>query len=366
MNDKLNEKYMELALTLALKGKGTVSPNPMVGAVIVKDGRIIGEGYHQRYGEGHAEVNAFKNASEDVKGATMYVTLEPCSHYGKTPPCAEKIVEKKIKKVVIGILDPNPLVSGRGVKILQDAGIEVESGILNDKCIKINEIFMKYIVKKEPFVVMKSAMSLDGKIATAAGESKWITGEKSRRNVHVLRKELSAIMVGVETVIKDNPELTCRIENGINPIRIVVDSTLRIPIDSKIIKTADKVKTIIATTKKAEKNTIEILEDYGVQIIIADTNKEGRVDLKDLMKKLGEAKIDSILLEGGAKLNFSALEEGIVDKVQIYIAPKIIGGENAKGPVGGLGIDKLEQAFKLKEITYKTVGEDILIEGYIG
>ena len=366
MNDKLNERYMELALTLALKGKGTVSPNPIVGAVIVKDGRIIGEGYHQKYGEGHAEVNAFKNASEDVKGATMYVTLEPCSHYGKTPPCAEKIVEKKIKKVVIGTLDPNPLVSGRGVKILQDAGIEVESGILNDKCIKINEIFMKYIVKKEPFVVMKSAMSLDGKIATAAGESKWITGEESRRNVHVLRKELSAIMVGVETVIKDDPELTCRIENGINPIRIVVDSTLRIPIDSKIIKTADKVKTIIATTKKAEKNTIEILEDYGVQIIIADTNKEGRVDLKDLMKKLGEAKIDSILLEGGAKLNFSALEEGIVDKVQIYIAPKIIGGENAKGPVGGLGIDKLEQAFKLKEITYKTVGEDILIEGYIG
>ena len=365
MNDKLNEKYMELALTLALKGKGTVSPNPMVGAVIVKDGRIIGEGYHQKYGEGHAEVNAFKNASEDVKGATMYVTLEPCSHYGKTPPCAEKIVEKKIKKVVIGTLDPNPLVSGRGVKILQDAGIEVESGILNDKCIKINEIFMKYIVKKEPFVVMKSAMSLDGKIATSAGESKWITGEESRRNVHVLRKELSAIMVGVETVIKDDPELTCRIENGINPIRIVVDSTLRIPIDSKIIKTADKVKTIIATTKKAERNTIKILEDYGVQIIITDTNKEGRVDLKDLMKKLGEAKIDSILLEGGAKLNFSALEEGIVDKVQIYIAPKIIGGENAKGPVGGLGIDKLEQAFKLKEITYKTVGEDILIEGYI-
>lgn len=365
MNDKLNEKYMELALTLALKGKGTVSPNPMVGAVIVKDGRIIGEGYHQRYGEGHAEVNAFKNASEDVKGATMYVTLEPCSHHGKTPPCAEKIVEKKIKKVVIGTLDPNPLVSGRGVKILQDAGIEVESGILNDKCIKINEIFMKYIVEKEPFVVMKSAMSLDGKIATSAGESKWITGEESRRNVHVLRKELSAIMVGVETVIKDDPELTCRIENGINPIRIVVDSTLRIPIDSKIIKTADKVKTIIATTKKAERNTIKILEDYGVQIIIADTNKEGRVDLKDLMKKLGEAKIDSILLEGGAKLNFSALEEGIVDKVQIYIAPKIIGGQNAKGPVGGLGIDKLEQAFKLKEITYKTVGEDILIEGYI-
>lgn len=365
MNDKLNEKYMELALTLALKGKGTVSPNPMVGAVIVKDGRIIGEGYHQRYGEGHAEVNAFKNASEDVKGATMYVTLEPCSHHGKTPPCAEKIVEKKIKKVVIGTLDPNPLVSGRGVKILQDAGIEVESGILNDKCIKINEIFMKYIVKKEPFVVMKSAMSLDGKIATSAGESKWITGEESRRNVHVLRKELSAIMVGVETVIKDDPELTCRIENGINPIRIVVDSTLRIPIDSKIIKTADKVKTIIATTKKAERNTIKILEDYGVQIIIADTNKEGRVDLKDLMKKLGEAKIDSILLEGGAKLNFSALEQGIVDKVQIYIAPKIIGGQNAKGPVGGLGIDKLEQAFKLKEITYKTVGEDILIEGYI-
>ena len=330
----MDEKYMKMALELAKNGAGRVSPNPMVGAIIVKDNRIIAKGYHKEYGRDHAEVDAFKNAIQDVEGATMYVTLEPCSHYGKTPPCADKIVEKKISRVVIGSLDPNPLVSGNGVKKLIDAGIEVKVGILEENCKKLNEVFMKYISEKKPFVLMKSAMSLDGKIATYLGESKWISGEESRKDVHKLRNELSAIMVGVETVIKDNPELTCRIENGRNPIRIVVDSSLRIPIESKLVEGAREIKTIIATTNRADYEKSLSLKEKGVIVLITeDINKQ--VDLVDLMKKLGEMKIDSILLEGGATLNFSALSQGIVDKVQVYIAPMIIGGEKSKTIVGG-------------------------------
>lgn len=355
---------MALALELAAKGRGSVSPNPMVGAVIVKDGKIIGTGYHEKCGEGHAEVNAFKNATEEVNGATIYVTLEPCSHYGKTPPCADKIIEKGIAKVVIGTLDPNPLVAGRGVQKLLDAGIEVKSGVLEDECKKINEVFMKYIVKKEPFVIMKAAMSLDGKIATKSGESKWITGETARKNVHELRSEVSGIMVGVNTVLKDDPELTSRIENGKNPIRIIVDSKLRTPISSKIVQSANKVKTIIATTLSEENEKMLSYKQKGVHIINTKT-KDNRVDLNDLMKKLAIEKIDSVLLEGGSELNFSALNEGIVDKVQFYIAPKIIGGKDSKSPVGGNGIELLKDAFMLQDLTYKNAGDDLLIEGYI-
>lgn len=354
---------MKIALELAAKGCGNVCPNPMVGAVIVKNDKIIGQGYHKKCGDFHAEVNAFNNATEDVRGATMYVTLEPCSHQGKTPPCADKIIEKGISKVVIGSLDPNPLVSGKGVKKLLDAGIEVEVGVLKNECLKLNEVFMKYIVSKEPFVVLKAAMSLDGKIATSSGESKWITGEEARKNVHRLRSNLSAIMVGVNTVIKDDPELTSRIENGINPVRIIVDSNLRTPSDSKIIKTADKVKTIIATVSDDSKKA-EVYTKAGVNIIKVK-KKNKRVDLKELMIKLGQQNIDSILLEGGSELNFSALEQGIVDKVQFYIAPKIIGGINAKGPVGGIGIAKLSEAYKIENIVAQKIGDDILIEGYI-
>lgn len=360
----MDEKYMEIALELAKNGEGRVSPNPMVGAIIVKDHRIIAKGYHKEYGRGHAEVDAFENATEDVKGATMYVTLEPCSHYGKTPPCADKIVAKKISKVVIGSLDPNPLVSGRGVKKLTDAGIEVTVGVLEEECKKLNEVFMKYILEEKPFVVMKSAMSLDGKIATYSGESKWISGEESRKNVHILRNKLSSIMVGVETVIKDDPELTCRLENGKNPIRIVVDSNLRIPLESRLVESAIDIKTIVATTKRANKEKELLLRAKGVHVLITEeTNK--RVDILDLMKKLGEMKIDSVLLEGGATLNFSALSQGIVDKVQIYIAPMIIGGEKSKSIVGGKGIEILKDAFKLRDLKTSLIGQDILIEGYV-
>ena len=324
----------------------------MVGAVIVKNEIVIGEGYHEKYGEGHAEVNAFKSLKEDPSGATMYVTLEPCSHYGKTPPCVDKIIQSKIKRVVIGMIDPNPLVSGNGVDKLKRAGIEVKVGVLEDKCKKLNEIFIKYILTKNPFVVLRT------------GESKWITSEKSRLEVHNLRNKLSAIMVGVNTVIKDNPELTCRIENGNDPIRIIVDSTLKISMDSKVLQNKDN-KTIIVTTKRANINSMQELLKKNIQVIIIE-EKNGQVDLSALIKKLGELGIDSILLEGGSTLNYSALEENIVDKVMVYIAPKIIGGESSKKSVGGRGIDKLKDAFKLKDITTNIVDEDILVEGYIG
>ena len=355
---------MELAIELAKKGEGKVNPNPMVGAVIVKEGIVIGKGYHEKYGQEHAEVNAFKSLKEDPSGATMYVTLEPCSHYGKTPPCVDKIIQSKIKRVVIGMIDPNPLVAGNGVDKLKMAGIEVKVGVLEDRCKKLNEIFIKYILTKKPYVVLKVAMSLDGKIATKTGESKWISSEKSRLQVHNLRNKLSAIMVGVNTVIKDNPELTCRIENGNNPIRIIVDSTLRIPINSKVLQIRDN-KTIIATTKKANINSIQELLNRNIKVIIIE-EKNGQVDLSELIKKLGELNIDSILLEGGSTLNYSALEEKIVDKAMIYISPKFIGGESSKTPVGGRGIDKLNDAFRLKDIDINIVDEDILVKGYIG
>ncbi|SKA74027.1 diaminohydroxyphosphoribosylaminopyrimidine deaminase [Clostridium sp. USBA 49] len=359
-------KYMQRALELAKKGIGYTNPNPLVGAVIVKNGRIIGEGYHQIYGGNHAEINAFKNATEDVKGATMYVTLEPCSHYGKTPPCANAIVEKGIKKVIIGLIDPNPEVSGRGIKILKDNGIEVITGVLEEEGRKLNEIFLKYITTKQPFCIMKTAMTLDGKIATFTGDSKWITGKTSRNFVHQLRHRVAGIMVGVGTILKDDPMLTTRLENGEGSdcIRIIVDSNARIPIESKVLNINSKAKTIVAVTEKAENDKIEALKEKGAEIIITPSKNE-KVDLVFLMKKLGERKIDSILLEGGSELNYSALESGIVDKINAFIAPKIIGGMKAKTPVGGKGRAFINEAISINKIDIKRFEDDILIEGYV-
>lgn len=355
---------MRMALELARKGKGWTTPNPLVGAVIVKGGRVIGQGYHQKYGQPHAEVNAIASAKEDVTGATLYVTLEPCSHFGKTPPCSDLLIDKNIKRVVVGTLDPNPLVAGKGIERLRSNGIEVVTGVLEEESQKLNEIFIKYIVTKEPFVVMKNAMSLDGKIATVTGESQWISGESSRKQVHSLRHELAGIMVGIETIIKDDPQLTSRTLNSRNPIRIVVDSQLRIPIDSKVLTQQDKAKTIVATTKSANKEKVDTLKQMGIEVIVTK-EKLGRVDLQELMKVLGAKGIDSILLEGGATLNFSALEEGIVDKIQSYIAPKIIGGKEAKTAVEGAGIQSLKSAFQIDRMTSVMVGEDLFVEGYI-
>ncbi|MCM0650219.1 bifunctional diaminohydroxyphosphoribosylaminopyrimidine deaminase/5-amino-6-(5-phosphoribosylamino)uracil reductase RibD [Clostridium swellfunianum] len=359
-------KYMQRALELAKKGAGYTNPNPLVGAVIVKNGRIIGEGYHKVYGSHHAEVNAFLNAAEDVRDATMYVTLEPCSHYGKTPPCAKVIVEKGIKKVVVGLKDPNPLVAGQGIKILEDAGIEVVTGVLEEEGRKLNEIFLKYITTKLPFCIMKTAMTLDGKIATYTNASKWITGELSRRYVHELRHRVAGIMVGIGTVLIDDPSLTTRLENegGSDPIRIIVDSSARIPLEAKVLNLKSEKKTIIAVTEKADNDKLKALEEKGAEVIKTPL-KNGRVDLAFLMKELGQRKIDSILLEGGSDLNYSALEEGIVDKINAFIAPKIIGGNTAKTPVGGQGKASMQEAINLKHIDILRFGEDIMVEGYI-
>ncbi|MFO8069024.1 MAG: bifunctional diaminohydroxyphosphoribosylaminopyrimidine deaminase/5-amino-6-(5-phosphoribosylamino)uracil reductase RibD, partial [Alkalibacterium sp.] len=321
-------KYMERALELAEKGRGFTSPNPMVGAVIVKDGRIIGEGYHEKVGEAHAEVNAIRSATESVEGATIYVTLEPCSHYGKTPPCSDLIIEKKLEKVVVAATDPNPLVSGRGLERLRKAGIEVVEGILEEKSNRLNEIFNQYITTRTPFVLMKYAMSLDGKIATGTGDSKWISSEQSREHAHQLRGYLSGIMVGIGTVLKDDPLLTCRVPGYNDPTRIVLDSQLRIPLESKILMDQDEAPTLIITTKKAPISKIKQLKELGVEIMIVP-ERNGKVDLKKALVLLGQKGIDSILLEGGGTLNAAALEAGIVNKVNIYIAPKIIGGANA-------------------------------------
>ncbi|MDT8715935.1 bifunctional diaminohydroxyphosphoribosylaminopyrimidine deaminase/5-amino-6-(5-phosphoribosylamino)uracil reductase RibD [Clostridium sp. 19966] len=358
-------KHMKRALELAEKGMGYTNPNPLVGAVIVKEGRVIGEGYHKLYGDNHAEVNAFLNAAENVEGATMYVTLEPCSHYGKTPPCADKIVEKKIKKVVIGLKDPNPLVSGKGIKILKDAGIEVVTGVLEEEGRKLNEIFLKYITTKLPFCIMKTAMTLDGKIAAYTGDSRWVTGEASRKYVHKLRHRAAGIMVGIGTILADDPMLTTRLEDikGSDPIRIIVDSRAGISLEAKVLDANSSARTIIATTEKASIDKIRALENKGADIIITPLKNE-RVDLSFLMKELGKRKIDSVLLEGGSELNYAALEEGIVDKINAFIAPKIIGGGRAKTPVGGEGKACMKEAILLDRINVHSFGDDIMIEAY--
>lgn len=296
----------------------------------------------------------------------MYVTLEPCSHYGKTPPCANAIVEKKISKVVVGMMDPNPLVAGRGIKILRENGIEVVSGVLEDEIKKMNEIFIKYITTRLPFCILKTAMTLDGKIATSLGDSKWITNEKSREYVHELRHRVASIMVGIGTVLADNPKLNARLYNkeGKDPIRIIVDTTAKIPLDSNVLNLNSKAKTIIATTEKADKEKLKSIKAKGAEIIVTPL-RDNKVDLNYLMKSLGEHGIDSVLIEGGSSLNFSSLEQGIVDKVISFIAPKIIGGVNSKTPVGGEGIKYIKDAILLEDIQISKFNEDIMVEGYL-
>lgn len=358
-----DEEYMRMALELAKKGAGHVNPNPMVGAVIVKDGRVIGKGYHEKCGELHAERNAIASLTESAQGATIYVTLEPCCHYGKTPPCTEAIIENKISRVVIGSRDPNPLVAGKGAKILREHGIEVVEDVLREECDSINQVFFYYIQNKLPYVVMKYAMTMDGKIACHTGESKWVTGEEARAYVQKLRNLYTGIMVGVETVRRDDPMLNCRLEGGRNPVRIICDSHLRTPLCSNIVRTAKDIPTIIATICGDEERQGEYKRN-GCEIITLK-EKDGRVDLKELMACLGERKIDGILLEGGGTLNWSALNAGIVNRVMAFVAPKIFGGADAKSPVEGAGVESPPKAFQLENIKYRTIGGDILLEADI-
>lgn len=357
------QDYMRRALELAKKGCGHVSPNPMVGAVIVKDGRIIGEGYHQRYGEPHAERNALAACTESPEGADLYVTLEPCCHYGKQPPCTEAILEAGLRRVYIGSGDPNPLVAGKGVQILEAHGTEVIQDVLRQECDRLNAVFFHYIRTGRPYVVMKYAMTMDGKIAAYTGASRWITGEEARIHVHEQRKWLTAIMVGVGTVLVDDPMLNCRIDGGRDPVRIVCDSSLRTPVESKLVQTAKKIPTILATCC-ADVSKHQIYQDAGCQIMVIP-EREKRVDLEILMKRLGEEKIDSILLEGGAGLNWSALKSGIVQRVQAYVAPKLLGGAAAKSPVEGEGFPDPGKAVHLKNTRVIRLGADILLESEV-
>ena len=356
------QDYMKRAIQLALKGRITCRPNPMVGAVIVKDGEVIGEGWHKVCGSLHAERNAIadmKNRGFDAHGATLYVTLEPCCHYGRTAPCTEAIIENGFKKVVIGSRDPNPLVAGKGVQILRDAGIEVVQDYMKDQCDALNPVFFHYITTKTPYVRLKYAMTLDGKVATKTGASKWISGPQSLKLVHKMRSDNYAIMVGSGTVLADNPLLTCRIRGGRNPIRIVCDSHLRIPLDCNLVKTAKDVRTIVATTQNmAFSDKAEDLRKAGVEVL--EAGNASQVDLKTLMAKLGQMEIDSLLLEGGATLAGSALEEGIVNEIHTFIAPKVFGGK-AKSPVEGLGVETPDCAFMFEVKSVKRVGNDILV-----
>ena len=356
--------YMQRAITLANKGEGWVNPNPMVGAVIVKKGRIIGEGYHQKCGKPHAERNALASCTESPKGAALYVTLEPCCHYGRTPPCTDAIIKAGIEKVIIGSRDPNPKVAGKGAVLLKAAGIVVEEGFLKAACDELNQVYFHFITTGIPYLVMKYAMTLDGKAATITGDSKWITGEAARLDVHRLRHKYSGIMVGIGTILEDDPLLTCRLENGNNPTRIICDSHLRIPLDSQICRTAKEVPTIVAAaaTDKTKKSK---LEELGVQVLTFP-GKDGKVDLGELMRKLGKLEIDSILLEGGGSLNDSALRTGFVREVYAYVAPKIFGGAEAKTPVGGQGILSPDQGFLLSDPKIRIFDGDVRLRYKVG
>lgn len=359
-----DEKYMRLAMQLAGNAIGRTSPNPLVGAVVVKDNRVVGCGWHRKAGTPHAEVHALNQAGELAQGADVYVTLEPCAHYGKTPPCAKALVEAKVKNVYGGLLDVNPKVAGKGFKILEDAGIHVEYGFLQDELRKQNEVFFKWIEHKKPFVVLKAAMTLDGKIATTTGQSKWITNETSRAYGYKLRDIYDGIMVGINTVIEDNPMLTARVDGGKNPIRIVVDSSLKIDINANVVQ--DKsAKTIVATTDKADKDKILKLQAQDVDVIVVDKDENDKVDIEKLLDILGQQNICSILVEGGATLSGSFVAKKLIDKVYFFIAPKIIGGKEAKTPVAGTGILNLQEALALKDIQIEKLEEDILIIGRV-
>lgn len=367
------EYYMRRALALARLGEGRTSPNPMVGCVVVRDGRIISEGYHEKYGENHAERNALLRCTEDPAGADLYVTLEPCCHQGKTPPCTDIIIEKKIGRVFVGSTDPNPKVAGGGLKILRESGIAVETGILEDACLKLNEVFFHYIRTGKPFVAAKYAMSADGKIACASGDSKWITCGEARRQVHMLRKRYSGILAGIGTVLADDPMLNCREEEGVDPVRIICDSNLRIPMDAQIVRSAEEIPTIVCAADAALKTRegrakADRLSAAGVTVLHTAAAEGGsgytRVDLADLMGQLGARRIDSVLIEGGSRINADAFASGIVNKVYAYLGGVIIGGEDAPSPVGGRGAQTMAEVVKLRGMEVSAAGEDLCITGY--
>lgn len=362
----VDEEHMRRALELAQRGRGWTNPNPMVGAVIVSDGRVLAEGWHRAFGGLHAERDALRNAAAagvDVRGATMYVTLEPCCHFGKQPPCTDAIIEAGIARVVSGSSDPNPQVAGRGIVALREHGVEVVEHVLKEECDELNKAFLHYITTGRPLVTLKYAMTLDGKTACASGASRWVTGEAARRHVHEQRHASASVMVGVGTVVADDPLLTCRIEGGSNPIRVVCDSHLRTPTESALVRTAREIPTLIATCEGGEASRAPYL-DAGCEVL-SMPERHGHVDLKCLVEELGRRGIDSLIIEGGGELAWSALDAGVVDRVQAYIAPKIFGGVQSKTPVGGAGFLAPDECLHLEDVSFVRLGEDLLMEGRV-
>lgn len=357
---------MKKAFELAGLGRGRTSPNPLVGAVVVAKGKIVGQGYHRRAGEKHAEIVALEKAGPAAAGADLYVNLEPCSHYGRTPPCTEAIIGSGVRRVFVSTLDPNPRVNGRGVDMLRANGLDVRTGIMEDEARRLNDFYFKYITTGIPFVIMKIAVSIDGKIATRTSDSKWITNDASRERVHGLRQAVDAVMVGLGTVVRDDPLLNVRIKNAkaVQPKRIILDSNLNMPTDRRMFRETPKIETIIATTTGAPEERARKIEQVGCRIIRTDGIGR-RVDLKALLAELGRRGITSILIEGGAKMFTSAIEEGIVDRVVAFIAPIIIGGDKALSPLGGRGAEYVREALRLKDVRIEILGDNVMVDGYL-
>lgn len=394
MQSEIDRQFMKRALLLAARGLGTTSPNPAVGAVVVKEGRIVGEGYHERAGLPHAEVIAIDRAGGLTEGATLYVTLEPCCHWGRTPPCVDKIIKSGIARVVVAMVDPNPKVCGKGILALREAGIQVDVGLLNDEAMELNEGYRKHVLSGLPFVTVKYAMTLDGKIATRAGKSRWISGSESRRLVHSIRGQVDAVIVGVGTVLKDDPELSCRLWEWQNegdgsfepggrcnqPVRVVVDSTCRIPVGCRVItrrlpeelvspgSAVNRFGThaIVATTTLAPEERKRALEAAGACVLeVGPPGADGRVRVDELLKELGRMGMVSVLVEGGPTLNAAFFRARAVDKVMAFISPMLVGGSDAPGPVAGMGVDFLEDAMRLTRIRYERIADDLLVTGYV-
>ncbi|SOC36014.1 bifunctional diaminohydroxyphosphoribosylaminopyrimidine deaminase/5-amino-6-(5-phosphoribosylamino)uracil reductase RibD [Ureibacillus acetophenoni] len=362
---KTDRDYMQLALDLAASALGNTNPNPVVGAVLVKNGVIVGTGLHRKAGEPHAEVHAFNMAGEHAEGATLYVTLEPCSHFGKTPPCANLVVKSKVARVVVATRDPNPEVAGRGIRLIEDAGIKVDVGVLEEEALKLNERFIHNMLTSRPFVISKFAMTLDGKIATQNGHSKWISGEEARSHVHEIRNKVDAILVGIGTVIADDPQLTTRLKtyDGKNPIRVILDSQLRIPLEAKVLNTTEAKTIIVTSTSNVDSEKVETLQNKGVTILFVE-KKANRLNLEQMLDELYKLGITDILVEGGGEVNASFLREGLINKYLVYIAPKVLGGKNSKTPFLGEDLQSMDEAIELNFESYEQLGQDLYVVAY--
>ena len=357
-----DESYIKLAIEIAKKGIGSVSPNPLVGCVIVKNDRIISAGYHEKFGENHAEVNAIEKAKESLEGATLYTNLEPCSHHGKTPPCVDKIIEQKIKKVVVGTNDMNPLVSGNGIRKLKSSGIEVKVGIMESECIELNRFFFKYITEKTPYITLKAALTLDGRIADKSGDSKWISSLDSRKYVHQLRAGYDAVLVGYGTVQKDNPKLTVRLAEGRNPRRIILDSKLGLNSKYKLLLNNKDRKLIVVTSKKnaEKKGRIKKISAYNADIIFVKEDANGKLNLKSILKELAKMNISSILVEGGKEVFTSFIRKNLFDDIMLFVTPKLMGCGIPL--LGNINKRNIKNALKLRVRNTEKIGDDFLIE----